>query len=322
MQAAINLALRTALRDDERTLVFGEDVGRYGGVFRVTQDLQREFGERRVFDTPLGESGILGVAVGLALAGWHPIPEVQFDGFSLPAFNQIVSQAARLHHRTRGAFNVQLTLRVPSYGGIGAPEHHSESYEALFAHVPGLKVVTPSRPSDAFGLLLEAIADPDPVIYLEPKSRYWYREEFTPGQLDVGSLGSGRIARAGRHLTLVSWGASVAVCLEAAEAAAEDGVEVEVIDLRWLKPYDAELIASSVAKTRRLVVVQEAPVCAGFAAEVSACAQERCFDRLAAPVVRVCGPDVPYPPGALESLYLPSVDRILSGMQQALEYHR
>ena len=322
MQAAINLALRAVLESDQRSLVFGEDVGRYGGVFRVTQDLQKQFGRRRVFDTPLGESGILGVAVGLAMAGWHPIPEVQFDGFSLPAFNQIVSQAARLHHRTRGAFNVQLTLRVPSYGGIGAPEHHSESYEALFAHVPGLKVVSPSRPSDAYGLLIQAVADPDPVLFLEPKARYWYREDFRPEEVDIGLLGTGRIARLGRHLSLVSWGASVAVCLDAAEAAAEDGVDVEVIDLRWLKPYDIDLVAASVNKTRRLVVVQEAPISGGFASEVSASVLERCFDRLAAPVVRIGAPDVPYPPGALESRYLPSLDRILNGMRKALEYRR
>lgn len=322
MQAALNLALRTILETDERSLVFGEDVGRYGGVFRVTQDLQKQFGERRVFDTPLGESGILGVSVGLAMAGWHPVPEVQFDGFSLPAFNQIVSQAARLHHRTRGAFNVQLTLRVPSFGGIGAPEHHSESFEALFAHIPGLKVVSPARPSDAYGLLRQAVADPDPVIFMEPKSRYWYREEFDPDQVDVGALGTGRVARAGRHLTLVSWGASVALCLEAAEAAAEDGVEVEVIDLRWLKPFDLDLVAASVDKTRRLVVVQEAPISGGFASEVSASVVDRCFDRLVAPVTRVGGPDVPYPPGALEHVYLPSVDRVLTGMQRVLEYRR
>jgi len=322
MQAAINLALRSVLASDDRSLVFGEDVGRYGGVFRVTQDLQKEFGDRRVFDTPLGESGIVGVAVGLAMAGWHPIPEVQFDGFSLPAFNQIVSQAARLHHRTRGAFHVQLTLRVPSYGGIGAPEHHSESFEALFAHIPGLKVVSPSRPSDAYGLLRQAVADPDPVIFMEPKSRYWYREELDPEQVATEPVGTARVARAGRHLTLVSWGASVALCLDAAEAAAEDGVDVEVVDLRWLKPWDIDLVAASVDKTRRLVVVQEAPISGGFASEVSAAVVERCFDRLQAPVVRVGGPDVPYPPGGLEAVYLPSVDRVLTGMQRVLEHKR
>lgn len=322
MQAAINLALHSILESDERSLVFGEDVGRYGGVFRVTNGLQKEFGERRVFDTPLGESGILGIAVGLAMAGWHPIPEVQFDGFSLPAFNQIVSQAARLHHRTRGAFSVPMTLRVPSFGGIGAPEHHSESYEALFAHIPGLKVVSPSKPSDAYALLRQAVADPDPVIYLEPKSRYWNREEFDPDRVDAGPLGTGRVVRSGSHLTLVSWGASLAVALDAAEAAAEDGVEVEVVDLRWLKPYDLDLVATSVDRTRRLVVVQEAPISGGFASEVAAAAADRCFDRLVAPVTRIGAPDVPYPPGALERAYLPSVDRVLSGMKRVLEYRR
>jgi pyruvate dehydrogenase E1 component beta subunit len=322
MQPAINMALTRILESDERALVFGEDVGRYGGVFRVTQGLQKRFGERRVFDTPLGESGILGVAVGLTMASWHPIPEVQFDGFALPAFNQIVSQAGRLHHRTRGAFNVQLTLRMPSFGGIGAPEHHSESFEALFAHIPGLKLVSPSRPSDAYALLVQAVADPDPVIYMEPKSRYWHREAFEPDAVDVGPLGTGCVARAGKHLTLVSWGASVAICMEAADAAAEDGVDVEVIDLRWLKPYDLDLIAASVDKTRRLVVVQEAPISGGFASEVSAATTERCFARLVAPAVRIGGPDVPYPPGALEDVYMPSVDRVLTGMQRVLEYGR
>lgn len=322
MQEAINLGLRQVLESDPRSLVFGEDVGRYGGVFRVTQGLQKQFGPRRVFDTPLGESGIVGLAVGLAMGGWHPVPEVQFDGFALPAFNQIVSQAARLHSRTRGAFNVQLTLRVPSYGGIRAPEHHSESFEALFAHIPGLKVVTPSCPSDAYHLLLQAVADPDPVIYMEPKSRYWYREECTLDPAASDPIGTARTRRSGRHLTLVSWGATVTTCLQAAEAAAEDGVDVEVIDLRWLKPYDGDAVVASVDRTRRLVVAQEAPLSGGFAAEVSAHVTERCFDRLLAPVVRVGGPDVPYPPSALEGRYLPSVDRILAGMQRVLEHRR
>lgn len=322
MQGAINLALRTILQEDDRSLVFGEDVGRYGGVFRVTQDLQKEFGPRRVFDTPLAESGILGISIGLAMAGWHPIPEVQFDGFALPAFNQIVNQAARMHHRTRGAFSIPLTLRMPSYGGIGAPENHSESYEALFAHIAGLKVVSPSSPSDAYSLLIQSVADPDPVIYMEPKSRYWHREEFDPSRAAVLPIGASRVVREGEHLTVVSWGASVALCRDAAEAAAEDGVDVEIIDLRWLKPYDIDGIVSSVNKTRRLVVVQEAPISGGLAGEVSAAATERCFAQLAAPVARVGGPDVPYPPGALEHVYLPTIDRVLSAMQYVLEYRR
>lgn len=322
MQAAINLALHTILENDDRSLVFGEDVGQYGGVFRVTRDLQNDFGRSRVFDTPLAESGILGISVGLALAGWHPIPEVQFDGFALPAFNQIVNQAARMHHRTRGAFSIPLTLRMPSYGGIGAPENHSESYEALFAHIAGLKVVSPSSPSDAYSLLIQAVADPDPVIYMEPKSRYWHREEFDPGTVVTSPIGTGRVIRQGRHLTLVSWGASVALCQGAAEAAAEDGVDVELVDLRWLKPYDLDLVVASVDRTRRLVVVQEAPISGGFASEISAATAERCFDRLAAPVARVGGPDVPYPPGALEHVYLPTIDRVLTAMQYVLEYRR
>lgn len=320
MQAAINEALRYLLKNDPRSLVFGEDVGHYGGVFRVTERLQDEFGTDRVFDTPLGESGIVGMAVGLAMAGWHPIPEVQFDGFALPAFNQIVSQAARLSSRTSGSFNVQMTLRVPSYGGIHAPEHHSESFEALFAHIPGLKVVSPSTPQDAYRLLLQSVADPDPVIYMEPKSRYWQRETFDLDKVDALPAGKGRVLRSGKHLTLVSWGASIATCLDAVDAAAEDGVSAELVDLRWLKPYDLDLVAASVGKTGRLVVVQEAPVTCGFAAEVIAGVVGRCFGKLRAPPLRAAGPDVPYPPSALEDHYLPSVDRILTSMQQVLEY--
>lgn len=323
LQQALNLALRHALEDDDRVLIFGEDVGRLGGVFRVTDGLQAKFGEERVFDTPLAEAGIMGMAVGLAMAGWRPVPEIQFDGFSYPAIDQIVDQVARVHYRSRGTMPMPITLRLPSFGGIRAPEHHSESLEALFAHVPGLKVVSPSSPGEGYHLLRQAIADPDPVIFMEPKSRYWHRESFDPAQ-PVGTLpaGTSRIVRPGRHATLVAWGAMVARCLEVAELAAEDGVELEVLDLRWLKPIDADGLAASVAHTRRAVVVHEAPLTAGLGAEVSALITERCFGELRAPVQRVTGFDVPYPSGALEDEYLPSIDRVLTAVQKTLEYRR
>jgi pyruvate dehydrogenase E1 component beta subunit len=323
LQQAINLALRHACEDDDRVLIFGQDVGRLGGVFRVTDGLQAKFGADRVFDTPLAESAIMGMAAGLALAGWRPVPEIQFDGFSYPAIDQIVNQVARMHYRSRGTANMPITLRLPSFGGIRAPEHHGESLEALFAHVPGLKVVSPSIPSEGYHLLRQSIADPDPVIFMEPKSRYWQRESFDPtAALTPQPVGTSRIARPGRHATLVAWGAMVSRCLQAAELAAEDGVELEVLDLRWLKPIDADGLAASVTRTRRAVVVHEAPLTAGLGAEVSTLITERCFAELRAPVQRVTGYDVPYPAGALEDEYLPSIDRILTAVQTVLEYRR
>ncbi|GAA1022389.1 putative pyruvate dehydrogenase E1 component, beta subunit [Acrocarpospora pleiomorpha] len=315
MQRALNEALRTSLREDARTLIFGEDVGRHGGVFRVTDGLQRSFGDRQVFDTPLAEAGIVGAAVGLCMRGWRPVVELQFDGFSYPAFNQVASHVARLRTRSRGAFHLPLTIRVPSFGGIKGPELHSESTEALYAHLPGIKVVSPSTPADAYALLLQAIRDPDPVVFLEPKSRYWSTGPV-PTEADLDSeLYSSRLARAGRHVTLLSWGASVARCLQAADFAAEDGVEVEVVDLRWLKPIDVPAIAASVRKTRRAVVVEEAQRSGGLGAEVSALLMEHCFSDLRAPVVRVAAPDVPYPSGSFEDAFLPTPDRILTAIQ-------
>jgi pyruvate dehydrogenase E1 component beta subunit len=323
LQQAINLALCHACEDDDKVLIFGQDVGRLGGVFRVTDGLQAKFGADRVFDTPLAESAIMGMAAGLALAGWRPVPEIQFDGFSYPAIDQIVNQVARMHYRSRGTANMPITLRLPSFGGIRAPEHHGESLEALFAHVPGLKVVSPSIPSEAYHLLRQSIADPDPVIFMEPKSRYWQRESFDPtAPVTPRPVGTSRIARPGKHATLVAWGAMVSRCLQAADLAAEDGVELEVLDLRWLKPIDADGLAASVARTRRAVVVHEAPLTAGLGAEVSTLITERCFAELRAPVQRVTGYDVPYPSGALEDEYLPSIDRILTAVQTVLEYRR
>ncbi|MFJ4168651.1 alpha-ketoacid dehydrogenase subunit beta [Paenarthrobacter sp. NPDC089714] len=329
MQQALNRALDDVLAEDPKAVIFGEDCGKLGGVFRITDGLQAKHGEDRVFDTPLAESGILGMSVGLAMAGFHPIPEVQFDGFAYPAINQIVCQIARMNYRSRGALPMPITLRVPSFGGIRAPEHHGESLEALFAHVPGLKVVSPSTPHDAYHLLKYAASRPDPVIFMEPKSRYWQK-----GPVDVatavpaeetndgGSLTGARAARRGRHVTLVAWGAMVARCLQVAELAAEDGIDVEVLDLRWLKPIDAEALATSVAKTRRAVVVHEAPLTSGLGAEVAQLITQQCFNSLKAPVERITGFDVPYPSGDLEDEYLPTIDRILYGIQRVLEYRR
>jgi 2-oxoisovalerate dehydrogenase E1 component beta subunit len=317
MQGALREALRLGLAEDERVLVFGEDVGRLGGVFRVTDGLQAEFGERRVFDTPLAEAGIVGLAVGLCVAGWRPVVELQFDGFSYPAFNQVAAQVGRFRTRSRGQLHLPLTIRIPSWGGISGPELHSESVETFYAHVPGLKVVAPSTPSEAFSLLVAAIRDPDPVVFLEPKARYWSREEFEPAP-NGGPPYSARVVRPGRHATLVSWGSSIERCLQAAEWAAEDGVELEVVDLRWLKPLDADTVTKSVARTGRAVVVQEAPLTLGLGAEVSALLMERCFAELKAPVQRVGGPDMPYPCAALEEEYLPTPDRILLAVQRTL----
>ncbi|WP_284979783.1 alpha-ketoacid dehydrogenase subunit beta [Arthrobacter sp. fls2-241-R2A-200] len=319
MQQALNLALDEVLGENPKAVIFGEDCGRLGGVFRITDGLQAKHGEDRVFDTPLAESGILGMSVGLAMAGFHPIPEVQFDGFAYPAINQIVCQIGRMNYRSRGTLPMPITLRVPSFGGIRAPEHHGESLEALFAHVPGLKVVSPSTPNDAYHLLKYAAGRPDPVIFMEPKSRYWQKG---PVEFAAGNPTGARVAKEGRHLTLVAWGAMVSRCLQVAELAAEDGIDVEVLDLRWLKPIDAEALARSVGKTRRAVVVHEAPLTSGLGAEVAQLITQSCFDTLKAPVERVTGFDVPYPSGDLEDEYIPNIDRILFGIQRVLEYRR
>ncbi|KIS26761.1 2-oxoisovalerate dehydrogenase [Arthrobacter sp. SPG23] len=328
MQQALNLALDEVLAENPKTLVFGEDCGRLGGVFRITDGLQAKYGTGRVFDTPLAESGILGMSAGLAMAGFHPIPEVQFDGFAYPAINQIVCQIARMNYRSRGTMPMPVTLRVPSFGGIRAPEHHGESLEALFAHVPGLKVVSPSNPHEAYHLLKYAATRPDPVIFMEPKSRYWQKGEVTFDSADpAGSAAGGpptgaKVMREGRHVTLIAWGAMVARCLQVAGLAAEDGIDVEVLDLRWLKPIDAAALAASVRKTRRAVVVHEAPLTSGLGAEVAQLITQSCFDTLKAPVERITGFDVPYPSGDLEDEYIPNIDRILFGIQRVLEYRR
>ncbi|WP_396020374.1 alpha-ketoacid dehydrogenase subunit beta [Arthrobacter sp. ISL-72] len=333
MQQALNLALDEVLAENSKALIFGEDCGRLGGVFRVTDGLRAKYGNGRVFDTPLAESGILGMAVGLAMAGFHPIPEVQFDGFAYPAINQIVCQIARMNYRSRGILPMPITLRVPSFGGIRAPEHHGESLEALFAHVPGLKVASPSNPHEAYHLLKYAATRPDPVIFMEPKSRYWQKGEVHFDSADAtsppdgsspggGSPTGAKVMREGRHLTLVAWGAMVARCLQVAGLAAEDGIDIEVLDLRWLKPIDEAALEASVRKTRRAVVVHEAPLTSGLGAEVAQLITRSCFDTLKAPVERVTGFDVPYPSGDLEDEYIPNIDRILFGIQRVLEYRR
>ncbi len=319
MAQALNEALRSKLSKDDRVLVLGEDIGKLGGVFRVTDGLQDQFGEERVFDTPLAESGILGVSMGLAMYGYKPIAEIQFDGFVYPSFNQIVSHVAKHRYRSRGNAGIPLVVRIPFAGAIGAAEHHSESPEAYFAHTAGLKVVVPSTPLDAFDLLTQSIDDPDPVIFLEPKSRYWAKQS---GELGGGSLpiGKARVLREGDACTLISYGAMVTRCLETAEAAAEDGVEVGVVDLRSLVPLDIETVADAVAQTGRAIVVHEAPLTAGFGAEVAAQLMERVFLSLEAPVIRVTGYDTPYPPAKAEEYYLPTVDRVLGAIDKVLAY--
>ena len=319
MAQALNTALRDSLTEDDRVLVLGEDIGKLGGVFRITEQLQADFGPDRVFDTPLAESGILGLSLGLALYGFRPVAEIQFDGFVYPAFNQIVSHVAKHRYRSRGTAGVPLVVRIPFAGGIGAAEHHSESPEAYFAHTAGLKVVIPSSALDAYHLLRASIADPDPVIFFEPKSKYWSKEDGELGGQGL-PIGKARVVRQGDRCTLISYGAMVARCLETAEAASEDGVEVEVVDLRSLVPFDLETVAASVGKCGRAVVVHEAPLTAGFGAEIVAQVTEKMFLDLEAPMIRVTGYDTPYPPAKVEEHYLPTVDRILGAIDKVLSY--
>ncbi len=319
MVAALNAALRDALVGDPRTLVFGEDVGELGGVFRVTDGLQREFGRERVFNTPIAEAGIAGICVGLAIAGWHPIAEMQFDGFSYPALDQVISHLAKYRERTRGRVELPVVIRIPSFGGIKGKEHHGESPETYYVHTAGLKVVVPSTPLDAYTLLSRAIADRDPVIFLEPKSRYWTKES---GDLTTEGpgIGAARVRREGDRCVLISYGAMVHRCLEAADRLAAEGVECRVLDLRSLAPLDLDALAGSARRTGRAVVVHEAPLTLGMGAEVAARIMEEAFDHLEAPVIRVTGYDVPYPPASLEDAYLPSVDRICRAVRKVIAY--
>jgi 2-oxoisovalerate dehydrogenase E1 component beta subunit len=319
LSRALNEALRDALRDDDRVLVFGEDVGVSGGVFRVTDGLQAEFGERRVFDTPISEAAIVGSAVGLAFAGWRPAVELQFDAFSYPAFEQVVDHVAKMRMRTRGRVDMPITIRIPSFGGIKGKEHHGESPETFYAHTAGLKVVVPSSALDGYALLRHAIADPDPVVVLEPKARYWAKEEGALAT-DAPGIGVGRVLRDGGDVTLVAYGAMVARIADAAAQLADAGVEARVIDLRSLSPLDEDLLRRSAEETGRMVVVHEAPRHAGFGAEIAARTMELAFDSLAAPIARVTGWDAPYPPASLEDGYLPSVDRIVAVAKETVAY--
>jgi pyruvate dehydrogenase E1 component beta subunit len=320
MGRALNEALRRALAEDERTLVFGEDVGTLGGVFRVTDGLQQEFGERRVFDTPLAESAIAGVSVGLAMAGWKPLVEMQFDAFSYPALNQVISHIAKYRNRTRGHIGMPIVIRIPFGGGIGAAESHSDSPETYYAHTAGLKVVAPSSALDAYALLRDAIACPDPVIFLEPKARYWSKEDGDLDDAGGAPMGAARIVRAGSDCTVVAYGAMVARVLSAAEQAAARGTQVEVSDLRSLAPLEMETLAASVRRTGRAVVVHEAPRTLGIGAEVVARLVEECFDHLEAPIVRVTGQDIPYPPATIERYYVPTSERIGAAIDRVVAY--
>jgi 2-oxoisovalerate dehydrogenase E1 component beta subunit len=319
---ALNEGLRRALEDDPKVLIMGEDVGKLGGVFRITDGLQKDFGESRVVDTPLAESGIVGTAIGLALRGYRPVCEIQFDGFVYPAFNQIVSQLAKMRYRSRGRVALPVVIRIPFGGGIGAVEHHSESPEVLFAHTAGLRVVACSSGPDAFTMIQQAIRADDPVIFFEPKRRYWDKAEVdtTASPEDALPLDAARTVAEGTDVTLLAYGPMVKVALGAATAAREDGRSIEVIDLRSLSPLDMNTIISSVRRTGRCVVTHEAPVSSGLGAEIAARVTEECFYSLEAPVLRVGGFSTPYPPSRLEEHYLPDLDRVLDAVDRTFGY--
>ncbi|MFF3860530.1 alpha-ketoacid dehydrogenase subunit beta [Streptomyces sp. NPDC002209] len=312
MAQALGRAMRDAMAEDPRVHVMGEDVGTLGGVFRITDGLAKEFGEDRCTDTPLAEAGILGAAVGMAMYGLRPVVEMQFDAFAYPAFEQLISHVAKMRNRTRGAMPLPITIRVPYGGGIGGVEHHSDSSEAYYVATPGLHVVTPATVEDAYGLLRASIASDDPVVFLEPKRLYWSKAQWNPETpAAVPGIGKALVRRTGTSATLITYGPSLPVCLEAAEAAREEGWDLEVVDLRSLVPFDEDTVVASVRRTGRAVVVHEANGFAGPGAELVARIQEKCFHHLEAPVLRVTGFDIPYPPPMLEKHHLPGVDRIL-----------
>ncbi|MDT3329287.1 alpha-ketoacid dehydrogenase subunit beta [Microbacterium sp. KSW-18] len=316
---ALNAGLRAAMTADDHVLLMGEDIGPLGGVFRVTEGLHAEFGSQRVLDTPLAESGIVGTAIGLTMAGFRPVIEIQFDGFVFPAFDQITTQLAKLTNRHEGNANFPVVIRIPYGGHIGAVEHHQESPEAYFAHTPGLRVVSPSTPNDAYWMIQDAIASPDPVIFLEPKAKYWMK-----GEVDVAEralpLHASRVVRKGTDVTLVGHGAMVTTLLQAAALAEGEGTSCEVIDVRSLAPIDYEPILESVRRTGRMIYAQEAPGNVSVGSEVAATVMEKAFYALEAPVLRVSGFDVPFPPAKLEGQYLPDADRILEAVDRALAY--
>jgi 2-oxoisovalerate dehydrogenase E1 component beta subunit len=315
----VTMGLRAAMEADSKVVLMGEDIGKLGGVFRVTDGLQKDFGEDRVIDTPLSESGILGTAVGLAMRGYRPVCEIQFDGFVYPAYDQIVSQVAKLHFRSRGRLIMPIVIRIPFGGGIGAVEHHSESPEAYFAHTAGLKVVACSNPVDAYWMIQQAIASNDPIVFLEPKRRYWEKGELDL-DLPVDPLFASRVVREGSDVTVLAYGPMVKTSVEASIAADDDGVSLEVIDLRTLSPLDLPPVYESVRKTGRVVVVHEAPLTLGMGSEIAARITENCFYSLEAPVMRVGGFDTPYPPSRIEEEYLPDLDRVLDAVDRTLAF--
>ncbi|MGH3400878.1 MAG: alpha-ketoacid dehydrogenase subunit beta [Streptosporangiaceae bacterium] len=322
LSRALNEGLRKALEDHPKALIMGEDVGKLGGVFRVTDGLQKDFGEARVIDTPLAESGIIGTAIGLALRGYRPICEIQFDGFVYPAFDQIVSQLAKMRYRSLGNLALPIVVRIPFGGGIGAVEHHSESPEALFAHTAGLRVVACGDPLEAFTMIQQSVSCDDPVIFFEPKRRYWEKADIDiAGALAAAQpLDQARILASGTDVTVLTYGPMVRTCAEAAVAAAGDGRSLEIIDLRSLAPLDTETIFASVRRTGRCVVVHEASVTGGLGAEIAALVTQECFYQLEAPVLRVGGYSTPYPPSRLEEYYLPDLDRVLDSVDRTFSY--
>jgi pyruvate dehydrogenase E1 component beta subunit len=316
---ALNAGLRRALEADPKVVLAGEDIGKLGGVFRVTEGLQKDFGEARVIDSPLAESGIVGTSIGMALGGYRPVCEMQFDGFTMPAFDQIVNQLAKIHFRSGGEINMPMVIRIPCGGGIGAVEHHSESPEAYFCHTAGLKVVAVSNPHDAYWMIQQAVASDDPVIFFEPKRRYHERGEVDEAA-DPRPLHAANVLREGTDVTLLSYGPMFKVCTDAAAAAEEEGRSIEVVDLRTLSPLDMSVITTSAQKTGRVIVVHEAPGNVGLGAEIAARTTEQCFYSLEAPVLRVTGFDMPYPASRLEDEYLPDLDRVLDAVDRSLAY--
>ncbi len=316
---AINAGLRQAMIDDPKVLMFGEDVAELGGVFRVTEGLHKEFGPKRVFNTPIAESGIIGTAIGLAMRGYRPVTEIQFDGFIFPAFDQITTQLAKMQNRSEGFTTMPVVIRVPYGGGIGAVEHHSESPEALFAHTAGLRIISPSNPNDAYWMIQQAIKSTDPVMFFEPKRRYWQKG---PVNLDTPPAGmhSARVLKPGTDVTIATYGPMVTTSLQAAEIAAGEGTNIEVIDIRSMSPIDFATIIESVRRTGRLVVVSEASTNVSVASEIAARVSELAFYHLEAPVIRVGGFDIPYPAAKLEEKFLPDADRILEAVDRSLAY--